>query len=126
MRGLVPLLMEGCPNEMRVGWLCRQKTFDPETGLLYTQLMEWITENLGLVIALGAALVLIVGLTIVTIITVKKKKNPKKKNGNRIPINDDFEQGIERGVKTHFKKCRNCGDNVPQQDNVCPSCNQMP
>ena len=39
---------------------------------------------------------------------------------------DSFDQAMERFQKLNFKKCRQCGGDVPMEDQICPTCNQIP
>ena len=45
----------------------------------------------------------------------KEEKNQKK-----------FQQSVERFEAMNFKKCPHCNENVPKDDNICMSCNQVP
>jgi len=47
-----------------------------------------------------------------------KKKEKKNKK--------EFDMSVERFENLNFKKCRQCGGEVPKDDNICPNCNQIP
>jgi len=51
-------------------------------------------------------------------------RNSKSKKEEKDKI--EVDTSVDRFEKLNFKKCRQCGGEVPKEDNICPHCNQIP
>jgi len=79
--------------------------------------LKSVEENLPLIAIAIVAVILAIYLIVYF---VRRKSMKEKKDKAR------FDSSMERLEKRHFKQCRNCGQNVPIEDKICQSCNQVP
>lgn len=85
------------------------------------EMLNFLKENLVLVIVAAAAIVFAVFLVIYLLRNTKKVHEKRDKRES-----SKFNKHLEQVEKRLYKKCRNCGENVPVEDRICQSCNQMP
>jgi len=69
--------------------------------------------------------VVVIGIAVLAafLTTRRKKVKPKSKETNE---EDELAKEMERFEKSNFKKCRNCGANVPIDQNLCLECGSQP
>jgi sensor domain CHASE-containing protein len=81
------------------------------------EFLKFFNDNLYL-IAVG---IVTLAFAIYLIVYFARSKSRKEKKDKA-----RFEANMERIEKRLYKKCRHCGQNVPIEDNICQSCNQIP
>jgi len=79
------------------------------------QIIDFIKDNIELCIVVAAIFVV---LLVALIFFFKRPKSVADKI--------KFEKNMERIEKRFYKKCKHCKENVPQEDNICMSCGEIP
>jgi len=79
------------------------------------QVIEFAKDNLAFIV-FGLATVLLFAVMLTFFLKRPKKVVDKIK----------FEKNLQQAEKNHYKKCNKCNSDVPKDDNICQSCNQVP
>ena len=74
----------------------------------------------GIIVAICIVVVGIAVLTAYLATRRKKGETPKESKEEKLT------KEMDRFEKSNFKKCRNCGANVPTDHNICLECGQQP